>query len=134
MANVSFGLLKPDCLKRNLVDEVFSMIELQGFKIIAQKQVRLKKEHVDLIWKPCIGQWFYNEMIEFSTSSDCIVFLAEGDDAINRLNDLVGHYDPEKACEGTIRRKYGISCMENIIHSSTDETTYKEETTLFFQE
>ena len=75
---------------------------------------------------------FYEEMVKFSTSDDCIVFIVQGENAISRLTALVGHYDPAKAREGTIRRLLGTSLMENIIHSSSDTETYKKEASMFF--
>lgn len=75
---------------------------------------------------------FYEDMVEFSVSGDCIMFIVEGENAIDRLNRLVGHYDPARAEEGTIRKLFGRSPMENIIHSSLDRDAYKEESTRFF--
>lgn len=129
----SFGLLKPDCLKRGLVEEVFEMIESAGLRIVTSKQVRLTEAQVAGVWPTCVGEYFYEEMVEFSLSGDSIVFIAEGDNAIDRLSDLVGHHDPAIAKEGTIRKRFATSLMENIIHSTLDEKTFWEETALFFE-
>lgn len=130
----SFGLLKPDCLKRGLEGEVLALIESSGLKIVAMKTVRLTRENVDVIWPSCRPMEFYDDMVEFSTSGDCIVFIVEGNDALQRLTHLVGHHDPAKAEEGTIRRSFGTSAMENIIHSVSDTNAYDKEKSLFFQE
>jgi nucleoside-diphosphate kinase len=130
--NYSFGLLKPDCLKRGLTEEVLRIIETVGLKIVDRKEVRLKREEVDIIWSPCVGMWFYEEMVKFSLSGDSLVFLVEGEDSIKKLNDLVGHYDPIIAKEGTIRRRFGTSPMENLIHSSGNKQTFNREANLFF--
>ena len=91
----SFGLLKPYCLKRDLVYDVFEMIESAGFKIIASKRVRLTPMQVAGVWPTCVGADFYEEMVEFSLSGDSIVFIVEGGkDAIDLLSDLVGHHNP----------------------------------------
>lgn len=129
----SFGLLKPDCIKRDLEGEVFAMIEVAGLKIIASKRVRLTREQVAGVWPTCVGADFYEEMVEFSLSGDSIVFIAEGNDAIDHLSDLVGHHDPAIAKECTIRKRFATSLTENIIHSTMDEKTFWEETTLFFE-
>ena len=129
----SFGLLKPDCLKRGLEAQVLALIESFGFKIVAIKTVRLTRAHVDAIWPSCKQMAFYEEMVAFSTSDDSIVFIVEGRDVISRLTALVGHYDPAKACSGTIRHLFGTSLMENIIHSSYDIETYQTEVSLFFE-
>lgn len=131
--NYSFGLLKPDCIKRGLEEELFKIIESAGLKIIASKRVRLTKKEVDIIWASCVKEDFYEEMLEFSLSGDSTVFIVEGEDAIVRLNNLVGHYDPAIAKEGTIRKRFATSLMENLVHSSINEEVFWEETTLFFE-
>lgn len=127
-----FGLLKPDCLKRGLENEVINLIETAGLNIVAMKMVRLTRTHVDAIWPGCKPMEFYEEMVAFSTSNDCIVFIAEGENAIARLSALVGHHDPTQAEGGTIRSRFGTSFMENIAHSSSDTEAYQKESSLFF--
>ena len=129
----SFGLLKPDCIKRDLVKEVFAMIKAVGLKIIASKRVMLTEDQVAGVWPTCVGEPFYGEMVEFSLSDDSIVFITEGDDAIDRLSDLVGYHDPVIAKKGTIRERFATSLTENIIHSTMDEKTFWKETALFFE-
>lgn len=129
----SFGLLKPDCLKRDLVDDVFEMIKSAGFKIIANRRVRLTSMQVAGVWPTCVGESFYEEMLEFSLSGDSIVFIVEGDNAIDRLSDLVGHHDPVIAKDGTIRKRFATSLTENIIHSTLNLEIFWEEVTLFFE-
>ena len=130
----SFGLLKPDCLKRGIEKEVLALVESAGLRIVAMKRVRLTRQQVDAVWPSCKREDFYEDMVEFSTSGDCIVFIVEGENAINRLKDIVGHYEPSMAKEGTIRHLFGTSARENIIHSSKNEETYKKEKALFFRE
>ena len=130
--NYSFGLLKPDCLKRGIEKEVLTTIESVGLEIVAVKRVRLIKKEVDVIWASCLKEDFYNDLLEFSLSGDCIVFIVKGDDAITKLNDLVGHYDPERAKKGTIRHQFGISLMENVIHSTSTEEIFWKEVFLFY--
>lgn len=132
MLEHSFGLLKPDCHKREITWGVLALIESSGLKIVAMKTVRLTKENVDAIWPSCRPMEFYDDMVEFSTSGDCVVFIVEGNNAIDRLTNLVGHYDPARAEEGTIRRLFGTSAMENVIHSASNADMYRKEKSLFF--
>lgn len=129
----SFGLLKPDCLKRGLEKEVLALIESSGLKILEMKRVSLTRSDVDTIWPSCRQMDFYKDLVDFSVSGDCIVFIVEGENALNRLTDLVGCYDPINAKEGTIRMLFGTSAMENIIHSSSDTDAYEKEKSLFFE-
>lgn len=85
-----------------------------------------------VIWSTCANEWFFSDLIKFMTSSEVIVFVVEGIDAIKKLNELVGASDPEKSGKDTIRCKYGISKKENTIHSSLNEEAYIKEYKLFF--
>ena len=62
-----------------------------------------------------------------------MIFIAKGHNAITKLNDIVGCYDPVKAKKHTIRHKLGKSVMENIIHSTSTEETFWREVSLFFK-
>lgn len=115
------------------MDEVFEMIKSAGFKIIANKRVRLTSMQVAGVWPTCVGESFYEEMLEFSLSGDSIVFIVEGDNAIDRLSDLVGHHDPVIAKDSTIRKRFATSLTENIIHSVLNLETFWGEVTLFFE-
>lgn len=128
----SVGLLKPDCLKRGIEKEVIEAIEAVGLKIVAIKRVRLTKKEVDVIWASCLTENFYEELLKFSLSGDCIVFIAKGDDAVTRLNNLVGHREPIRAEKDTIRHRFGRSVLENVIHSTATEETFWKEVSLFF--
>jgi len=130
--NYSFGLLKPDCLKRGIEKDVLAEIEAAGLEIAAMKRIRLTREKIDIIWAPCVAKYFYEDLLEFSMSGDSLVFIARGEDAISRLTDLVGHYEPDLAGKETIRRRFGKSAMENVIHSTANEETFWAESLLFF--
>lgn len=132
MLEYSLGFLKPDCVKRGFENDVFALVVSAGLEIVVTKKVRLTREQVAVIWPSCVLMEFYEEMVAFSISGDSIVFIVRGDDAIQKLTALVGHYDPTRAAEGTIRRLFGTSAMENIIHSSSDSEAYRIERSLFF--
>jgi len=125
-------LLKPDCLKRGLEEIILREIEALGFEVIATKRVRLTKKEVDIIWSSCKKESFYPDLIKFFTSGDSMVLLIKGENAIERLTDFVGHWDPTKAKPYTIRHRYGISPMENVIHSSATKEAFWKEAQLFF--
>jgi nucleoside-diphosphate kinase len=130
--NFSFGLLKPDCLKRGLEKKVLAKIEAAGLQIIALKRIKLTKKEVDIIWASCLAEDFYEDLLKFFTSADCLVFIVAGENAITRLNELVGYCEPKRAKKNTIRHQFGTSVMENVIHSSLNEEMFWKETALFF--
>ena len=130
--NDSFGLLKPDCVKRNIEKKLLKIIESNGLEIVIAKRVRLTKREVDIIWASCMEESFYDDLLKFSLSADCVIFIAKGNNAIDNLNYLVGHYDPINAESHTIRHQFGKTTMENVIHSTSNKETFYKEALLFF--
>lgn len=128
----SFGMLKPDCIERKLEKEVFEKIESAGLIVLATRRVLLMQEQIDIIYSCCNPSDFYQEMSAFLMSGECEVFIVKGNDAINRLNYLVGYRNPLLADEGTIRRCFGENMRRNVIHSTSNELTFWREVVLFF--
>lgn len=128
----SFGMLKPDCIERKLEKEVFEKIESAELVVLTKKKVFLRQEQIDIIYSYCKLSDFYQAMSAFLLSGECEVFIVKGDDAVNRLNNLVGYRDPLFADEGTIRRCFGETTRRNIIHSSNNKMTFWKEVVLFF--
>lgn len=149
MNNKSYVMLKPDCITRNLVNEVKKMITDNGFIITDEKEIIVDKETIlkhyqdvierlnsdsfkDSILKAFVGKKVIAMQIT-STTKDCI----------KDFRDLVGPTDPSKADNNTIRGKYGIDSMEaskkegrmlnNLIHASDSSENAQKEISLWFK-
>ncbi len=48
----------------------------------------------------------------------CMVLIYEGENAIQRIRDVLGPTDPTKAPGGTVRREFGHDVMVNTAHAS----------------
>jgi len=48
----------------------------------------------------------------------CMVLVYEGENAVNRIREVLGPTDPTKAPGGTIRREFGQDVMVNTAHAS----------------
>jgi len=132
--NFTFGMLKPDSTEKSLGEEIFALIEKNGLRILLHKKIRLSQDQIDRLYIRNIGKDFFADMSEFLMSEDVTVYVATGDDALTRLNQLVGSTDPLTANEGTIRQKYGVSVTRNIAHSSNSEEEFWQEARIFFTE
>jgi nucleoside diphosphate kinase len=51
-------------------------------------------------------------------SVKCMILLYEGENAIQRIRDVLGPTDPLEAPGGTVRREFGSSTMFNTAHAS----------------
>jgi len=83
---------------------------------------------VNLLYGGHIGAVYYSEIVAFMTSREVEIFLAEGKEAVEILNNLVGSNDPAKAPVGTLRRDYYCqtrvmpqfpNIYQNMLHSSS---------------
>lgn len=132
----SFGLLKPDCLERNLVEKVFELIRSRGLRVVHSRQIRLSKEDVSFLYRRCRQSDFFENLVKFMISGDTIIFLVKStnnEDAIRILNSVTGFTDPRKAKLGTLR-KLGENVRRNIAHSTADKKTFWSETKYFFND
>lgn len=129
--NISFGIFKPDCLKNQLVSNAIEIIERGGLEIIAFRRLRLEQEDVDLVYSYVHDKPFYQELMHFMTSGDVYVYIAFGQDAVNKLNSITGFTDPSQAAEGTLR-SLGSDVRENVAHSASDSSEVKKSTLHFF--
>lgn len=51
-------------------------------------------------------------------SEECLAIIYEGPDAVNKIRDILGATDPQKARAGSIRREFGTNIMVNAAHAS----------------
>ena len=57
----------------------------------------------------------------------CMILVYEGENAVNKIRDVLGSTDPLKATEGTVRREFGSNVMVNTAHASDSRESYERE-------
>lgn len=127
----SLGLLKPDCEERGLVEKILVMISDAGLEIVAIKRLLLTTNQIDIFYKRCKNDDYFDAMSSFLRSGYVTAYIVHGDDAIGRLNKLVGFNEPSKALQGTIR-SLGIDIRRNLAHSSENREDFLNEATIIF--
>ncbi len=127
MSNRTLAILKPDCIKKNLIGKVITQIQNAGFKILAMKMVKLTEDSAKGFYEVHSSRLFFNDLIVYMTSGSCVPIALEKENAVEDFRKLIGATDPAKAAEGTIRKLYAASIQENIVHGSdSDENAAKE--------
>ena len=58
----------------------------------------------------------------------CMILIYEGENAVQKIRDVLGPTDPLKAPGGTVRREYGSNVMVNTAHASDSVESYLRET------
>ena len=127
-------ILKPDCVRKNLIGEVTRRIQEAGFAIRAMKMMKLTKVEAEGFYAVHRGRPFFGELTTFMSSGPCVPIVLEKENAIADFRTLIGDTDPAKAAEGTIRRDFADSKGENIVHGSDSVENGTLESNYFFPE
>ena len=127
-------ILKPDCVRKELIGEVTKRIQEAGFKILAMKMTRLTKDTAGGFYAVHKERPFYDELCEFMSSGPCVPMILEKENAIEDFRTFIGATNPDEAEDGTIRADFADSVGENIIHGSDSVENGKIESAYFFSE
>tara|TARA_Y100000741_G_scaffold234983_1_gene179652 strand:+ start:116 stop:514 length:399 start_codon:yes stop_codon:yes gene_type:complete len=129
----TFFMVKPDGVKRNLIGEVISRVEKEGFRITKIKMMdipeELAKEHyVEHADKP-----FFNDLVSFITSGPVVAMEVQGEDVVSEIRRIMGATNPSDADPGTIRADLATKLEENVVHGSDSSESAERELSLFFK-
>ena len=130
----TLAILKPDCVRKNLVGEVIRRIQEGGFTVRAMKLVKLTKQEAEGFYAVHRGRPFFEELTTFMSSGPCVPMVLEKENAVADYRALIGATNPADAEEGTIRRAFADSVGENIVHGSDSIENGKLESNYFFAE
>jgi len=130
----TLAILKPDCVRKNLIGEVLRRIEVAGFKVCALQMLQLTRDQAEGFYEVHRARPFFNELVDFMTSGPCVPMVLEKKDAVKNFRDLIGATDPQDAEKGTIRRLFADSKAENIVHGSDSSENAQKEIAYFFDE
>jgi len=128
----TLSIIKPDCVKKNVIGEILSSFEKKNLKIVAIRMVHLTIEEAKKFYQVHQGKPFYDELVEFMSSGPVVVQVLEGIHAISKNREIMGATDPKKAEDGTIRKRFGTDVGINAVHGSDSPDTAKEEISFFF--
>ena len=134
MTERTFSIIKPDATRRNLTGEINKMLESAGFRIIAQKRIRITLDQAKKFYEVHSEKPFYNDLCEFLSSEPVVVQILEKDNAIADYRSLMGATNPANAAEGTIRQRFAISVDQNSVHGSDAPETAAAEMKFFFSD
>lgn len=125
-------IIKPDAVAAHHTGEIISAIEQAGFRVLAMKMVRLSAEQAEGFYHVHKGKFFFDDLVKFMTEGPIIPMALERENAIAELRKLMGETNPEKAAQGTIRKRFGSSIERNAIHGSDAPDTAAFELGFFF--
>ena len=130
----TLSIIKPDAVGNNHIGNIISRFEKNGLKVIAAKMKHLTRQDAEGFYAVHKDRPFFNDLVTFMTTGPVLIMVLEGDDAITKNRDLMGHTDPKKAESGTIRADLASSIDENAVHGSDATETASLEIKYFFSE
>ena len=130
----SLVLIKPDAMKRRLAGTIISRLEKAGVKLVAMKMLHIDKELAQCHYAVHKDKPFFNDLVNYITSSPIVATVFEGENAIEVIRKTMGATDPAKAEAGTIRADFGLDIEHNTVHGSDSPQTAAVEIKLYFSE
>ncbi len=127
-------IFKPDCIEQNRVGEVLSRFEEEGFAIRDCKVISLTEELLNEHYAHISHLPFFSEITGFMSSRPVIIMVLEGDNAVERIRELLGPTDSAAAPKGSIRGDFGTDKMRNIAHASDSPENARVEIERFFSD
>ena len=125
-------MIKPSAIASGYTGNILSMIEKEGFKIVAMKLVHLSKHQAGLFYAEHKEKGFFEDLITFMSSGPIIAAILEKDNAVADFRKLIGATDPSRSEAGSVRNLYGKSVTENAVHGSDADATSEREGSFFF--
>ena len=128
----TFSIIKPDAVESGHAGEIICSLEMEGFKVVALRMLRLSRPQAEGFYAVHRERPFFSSLVKFMTEGPIIAMALEREDAIAKLRETMGATNPANAAEGTIRKRYAESIERNCIHGSDAADTAKVELQYFF--
>ena len=125
-------LVKGDGVRRRLVGEIIRRIEAKGLDLADLKLMNVGRELAEEHYAEHREKPFFEELVEFITSTPVVAMRVSGEGAIKVMRTLMGATNPAEAAPGTIRGDLALSMPDNLVHGSDSQESADRELRLFF--
>ena len=134
MIERTLSIIKPDAVQAGNSGLIIARLEKEGFKIIAQKRIKLSRKQVQLFYREHVQKPFFKDLTDYMVSGPIIAQVLEKENAVVDYRTLIGATDPREADEGTIRREFGTDRTANAVHGSDNIESANREIHFFFSD
>jgi len=128
----TLSIVKPDGVKKNLIGEVIKRFEQQGLRIAAMRMLRMSIDDAKGFYIIHKARPFYDSLTSFMSEGPVVVVVVEGENAINKVRQIMGATNPKDAAPGTIRADFASDIEHNIVHGSDSRESAAYEIPYFF--
>jgi nucleoside-diphosphate kinase len=125
-------LVKGDGVRRRLVGEIIGRIEARGMDLGDMQLMDVGRELAEEHYAEHREKPFFDELVDFITSTPVVAMRVRGDGAIKAMRALMGATNPADAAPGTIRGDLALSMPDNLVHGSDSPESAQRELGLFF--
>lgn len=145
-------LIKPDGLVKSLTGNILSVLAETKLKIVGAKVLKvprhLAEKHYEGLKEKKIkqhgiekGTAIYENTLDYIMgkyhTDRCFALVYQGEDAVNKIRDICGDTNPEKASPISLRGKYGrinssTGVFENVVHTSDSPEAAEREIKMWF--
>jgi nucleoside-diphosphate kinase len=134
LENQTFAIIKPDAVKNKYTGVILDRILKAGFNILAGKLLHMSVEQAEGFYDIHKGKPFYDELIQFMSSGQCMVLALEKENAVEEWRSTIGATNPDEAAEGTIRKDFATNVGLNAVHGSDSNENAQKEIAFFFSD
>ena len=128
----TLSIIKPDAIKAKYHGRIIDFLENKGFKIIAQKKLKLSKAQAEAFYNIHKERPFFKDLVDFMISGEIVVQVLEAENAVLFYREVMGDTNPEKAENDTLRKLYGTNIQCNAVHGSDSDENANVEISFFF--
>jgi nucleoside-diphosphate kinase len=128
----TFAIIKPDAVAAGHTGAIVSIIEKNGFRIVAMRKHHLSRKEAEGFYSVHRERPFFGGLVKFMTEAPAVVMVLEKANAIVDWRELMGATNPANAAEGTIRKQFATDIERNCVHGSDAAATAAVETVFFF--
>ena len=134
MGNQTFAIIKPDAVKNKDTGLILDRVLKADFHIVAGKLLHMSLQQAERFYEIHKGKPFYDELITFMSSGQCMVLALEKENAIEEWRNTIGSTNPDEAAEGTIRKDFATNVGLNAVHGSDSDENAQKEIAFFFSD
>ena len=128
----TLSIIKPDAIESKYHGKIIDFLENKGFKIVAQKKLKLSKAQAEAFYDIHKERPFFKDLVDFMISGEIVAQVLEAENAVLFYREVMGDTNPEKAENDTLRKLYGTDIQCNAVHGSDSDENATKEISFFF--
>ena len=132
MSLKTLSIIKPDAIESKYQGKIIDFLENKGFKIIAQKKLKLTKIQAEGFYEVHKERPFFKDLVDFMISGEIVAQVLEAENAVLYYREVMGDTNPEKAEDNTLRKLFGRNIQCNAVHGSDSDENASKEISFFF--